>query len=134
MAARTSTPKLIQVYNADGDKVSVLLGAIHKVVSPSTYECSLCSLTHGALTMKSRWREFLASLDAEAVEYHRDEFAKAFPGYTVQFPALLIQFAEERPAVLVTAIGLNATKDIDDLVDLVRVRLEQAKEKYSGKV
>lgn len=134
MTVRTSTPKLVQVYNADGDKVSILLSALHKVVSPSTYECSLCSLTHGALTMKSRWRDFLKTIDAEPVEYHRDEFTRAFPGYTVQFPALLVQFEDERPAVLVTAIALNAIKDIDDLIDLVRLRLAQAEDRHSAKV
>src|SRR3546814_7322004 len=61
----STAAQLIMVYNADGDKVSVLLNMAHKIVSPSTYECSLCSITHGAFTMRARWKEFLVSEDLE---------------------------------------------------------------------
>ena len=40
--------KLIFVYNAGSGKLNALFDMAHKIVSPTTYECSLCALTHDA--------------------------------------------------------------------------------------
>jgi len=36
---------LIFVYNANGGLVNSWLDTAHKIVSPSTYSCSLCAIT-----------------------------------------------------------------------------------------
>lgn len=122
----STAAQLIMVYNADGDKVSVLLNMAHKIVSPSTYECSLCSITHGAFTMRARWKEFLKQFPRKPRELHRDEFLAEFPDTAISFPAILVRFGNEQPRVLVTSVGLNTVSDIDELTKLVMLRLRDA--------
>src|SRR3546814_11030122 len=107
----STAAQLIMVYNADGDKVSVLLNMAHKIVSPSTYECSLCSITHGAFTMRARWKDFLKQFPRKPRELHRDEFLKEFPETAISFPAILVRFGNEQPRVLVTSVGLNRSEE-----------------------
>lgn len=122
----STAAQLIMVYNADGDKVSVLLNMAHKIVSPSTYECSLCAITHGAFTMRARWKEFLKQFSRKPRELHRDEFLAEFPDTAISFPAILVRFGNEAPRVLVTSVGLNTVSDIDELTKLVMLRLRDA--------
>jgi len=67
-------PTLIFVYNADGGFLDRLTDAAHKLLSPSTYSCHLCAITHGATGMHREWRDFLKSLDVELAFHHRDEW------------------------------------------------------------
>lgn len=127
----TTAAQLIMVYNADGDKVSVLLDMAHKIVSPSTYGCSLCAITHGAFSMHARWKEFLRKFPRKPLDLHRDEFLKEFPGVAISYPAILVRFGEETPRVLVTSVGLNTVNDIDELIKLVELRLREAESKWA---
>ncbi|MFA6219780.1 MAG: hypothetical protein WC692_08365 [Erythrobacter sp.] len=126
-----STAQLILVYNADGDKISVLRDVAHKIISPSTYGCSLCAVTHGAFTMRARWRDFLKQLPHKPVEYHRDEFLAEFPDVRISLPAILVRFGEEPPRVLITSVGLNTVSDIDELIELVQIRLRDAESRMN---
>ncbi|MGI8952546.1 MAG: hypothetical protein ACR2FN_13295 [Chitinophagaceae bacterium] len=49
---------LIFVYNADADLFSTLTDFAHKILSPSTYQCKLCALTYGNISMKQEWKFF----------------------------------------------------------------------------
>jgi hypothetical protein len=117
------TTRFILVYNADGGMLNALKDAAHKIVSPATYPCSLCALTYGWVSMRGRWRRFLASLPMAKVFHHRDDFALAFPGLVVALPAILLAEGEEPPRVLVSAAELDALPDVQALIALVEERL-----------
>jgi len=75
--------KLIFVYNANSGKVNALLDSAHKIVSPSTYQCRLCDLTHGTLKEKEEWVRFRESVITtnfvqELDFLHKDEFEKQY--------------------------------------------------------
>lgn len=124
--------QLILVYNADGDKVSVLRDMAHKIISPSTYGCSLCAVTHGAFTMRTRWKEFLQKFPYKPIEYHRDEFSAAYPDVRISLPAILVQFGDQPPRVLVTSVGLDTVSDIDELIQLVELRLSEVQARMTA--
>jgi len=89
--------KLIFVYNANSGVVNNWLDIAHKVVSPTTYECDLCSLTHGKFSEKRIWKRFRDSVSMPVAFYHKDEFLKKYkskwlPKYT--FPIVLISDKE----------------------------------------
>ena len=48
--------RLVFVYNADGGRLAGLKDMFHKILSPSTYPCSLCAVTYGATSMQPQWR------------------------------------------------------------------------------
>jgi hypothetical protein len=69
---------LVFVYNADRGFFNMMADISHKVLSPSTYPCNLCALTHGAFSMRKEWRDFLAKIKPPLTFLHRDEFRKEF--------------------------------------------------------
>ncbi|MCE9571517.1 MAG: hypothetical protein K8W52_00025 [Deltaproteobacteria bacterium] len=112
--------RFVFVYNADGGLWNLLQDAAHKVLRPSTYPCSLCALTYGALGMKRSWARVVRSLPGEVVFLHKDETRfGAWPG---PLPAVL----EVIDGAMIERIGapeLDALRDLDALVALVRARL-----------
>ena len=38
------------IYNAKSGLANSIFDLAHKLISPDTYECNLCKITHGAFT------------------------------------------------------------------------------------
>ncbi len=110
--------KLIFVYNADQGVFNAITDTIHKVLSPSTYECQLCQFTYGMTTMHKKWRDYLVNLDVETVFLHRDEFLKKYPAIKVELPAIFVDDAGQMRPFL-TAEEINACSNLDALIEAV---------------
>ena len=80
--------KLLFVYNAKSDKISTALDFMHKIASPSTYACQLCTITHGNFGIKKEWEDFIKSLPMESEFLHKDEFQKKYPDASSAFPVV----------------------------------------------
>lgn len=116
-------PELLFVYNADAGLLPGLLDAIHKVVSPGTYACSLCALTYGATSMRPEWREFLRQLPARTTFLHRDELRRQFPELAaVALPAIFHRPVAESWQLLLTATELQAL-DLAGLMQALQEKL-----------
>jgi hypothetical protein len=119
--------KLIFIYNADSGLVNSLLDGAHKILSPATYECSLCKLTHGALSEKKRWTKFTEQLKAEGKSLqflHKDEFRKVYRskfGHKFTFPILLVEGVNGLE-VLVNTTELDTLDSTEQLIALVERR------------
>ena len=118
---------LLFVYNANAGLAAGALDFFHKILSPSTYPCSLCAVTYGNLGMKPEWREFIQSLPARSIFLHRDELRAQYPELaTTPLPAVFRQLAEgEDWEVFLSADELNQA-DLPRLMELVRERLEHS--------
>ncbi len=116
--------RLIFVYNAEAGLVNGILDSVHKLVSPATYECSLCAITHGAFAMNRTWRGYIQGLTFETAFYHRKDFAKAFPNAQAALPAI---FYEESGALtaLITAEEMKALKTVNVLVAALNTALRE---------
>lgn len=119
-----ASPRLILVYNADSGLLNMAKDALHKLIRPATYPCSLCALTYGPVMMRRDWRRFLAGVPLAKVFHHRDDFAAAFPGLRAALPAILLETAGAPPQVLISAEELNALADLPALIALARRRLD----------
>lgn len=64
---------LVFVYNAGKGWFNALTDSIHKVISPHTYSCELCSLTHGLTGMKSEVRAYLKEFKGDTCFYHLND-------------------------------------------------------------
>lgn len=112
-----STDRLVIVYNANAGWASALIDAAHKLVRPETYECSLCMISYGAVSMRRPWRNYLDSLAIEKQFYHRQDFARAYP--VDLFPII---DGLNLPAIFIEADGklhgLLSSKQLDSLTDV----------------
>lgn len=119
--------KLIFVYNADSGLRNVLVDGARKILSPTTYECSLCSITYGAFTENSAWKKFRKETDLTMVFLHKDEFAKQYKskfGHKFTFPIVLNE-TELGHEVLIATNELNGLSDARELIDLLVKRTER---------
>ncbi|MEH6657609.1 GTPase [Leeuwenhoekiella marinoflava] len=66
--------KLIFVYNAHSGRFNAYLDSLHKVLSPASYSCKLCKLTHGVFSERTLWKAFRENSNLEMEFLHKDEF------------------------------------------------------------
>src|SRR5690606_30799104 len=113
--------ELVFVYNARSDLFSKATDFAHKIISPSTYSCSLCSLTHGHLGMHREWAAFIKSLSIkvsfrykEQVENHSQE----------DLPQVWLRSGGDKN-LLIGAAELNAVPTLEALMELIQQRLKE---------
>jgi hypothetical protein len=117
--------RLVFVYNANAGIVAGIMDSIHKTVSPSTYECSLCAITYGAFTMDRRWKAWLASLPLDVVFYHRPDFRAAYPQVVdIALPLVLYERAGNLEPLLASS-EIAAAGSVDALIAALEARLAQ---------
>ena len=120
--------KLIFVYNANSGSRNALMDTMHKVLSPSTYECNLCDITFGLFTEKVDWKKFRKDASVDMEFLHKDEFERDYAskfGYKFTFPIVLAAVAGQLE-ILINTEELNALEDVNGLISLVETRLGQS--------
>ncbi len=116
-------PTLLFVYNADSGTLNALKDAIHKVVKPSTYPCSLCAVTYGNLGIKRDWKTFISGLRVPAEFLHRDEFCAQYDCKDVTYPVAFLMENGKRTELISTE-EMNATNTLDEMINLVSQKLD----------
>lgn len=115
-------PTLVFVYNADSGIFNTLTDIAHKLFSPQTYECNLCAITYGNFGMRTEWKEFLETLDADLEFLHRDELESGYGLSEVALPAVFRKRGEVLEPWL-SADEINACREITDLKRLIAAKL-----------
>ena len=113
-----SQTKLVFVYNADSGLFNTVSDIAHKILSPSTYSCQLCALTHSYFSVKDDWQEFLKTIDLPMEFLHKDEYKAIYKNREINFPALLSVKGEEL-VLLINADALNQCNSLDELKTLI---------------
>ncbi len=118
MIAETMPPKLIFVYNADSGVFNLLSDAVHKILSPQTYACHLCAITHSNFGMRKEWKAFLETLQPPPSFLHADEFERRH-NFEFALPAV---FTEENGELTVkaTAAQIKKCRSVGDLINLLQ--------------
>lgn len=114
--------KLIFVYNADSGLANTVKDIGQKLFSPQTYDCLLCSLTHGTFRENPEWRSFRESAGTEMLFFHRDEFEQQY-GRKLEYPVILKEGASLEVAISKEEMASFAT--LANLIEAVRA-LEKA--------
>jgi len=116
-------PTLIFVYNADSGLVNTLLDIGHKIVSPETYACNFCAITHSTFSMRDEWKQFIAQIGCPVEFLHRDELAKQYGMRDVGLPAV---FRRNNGTLetWITREEINRCRTLGELAQLVRTRLQ----------
>ncbi len=113
--------KLIFVYNADSGQLNTALDIAHKLISPSTYQCNLCALTHGVFSEREEWKRFREESDDELTFLHKDEFERRYGQPQPAYPVVLEQTPDGLRAHI-PATQMQGLKGLDGLLALLRTR------------
>lgn len=111
--------ELVFVYNARSDIFSKVTDFAHKIISPNSYSCSLCSLTHGTLGMHGELAEFLQSLPIKVSFLYKDQVES---NSQEDVPQVWLQKGGNKDLLINTA-ELNAIPTLEALMDLINQRL-----------
>ncbi len=116
--------KLLFVYNADDGFFNTLGDITHKILSPSTYPCSLCQITYGATGMKKLWRTFIEGLSCEYEFLHRNQFRQTHESRE-PLPAIFVDRGTGLDT-LMTSTELNSCEDLQNLIGHLRTAIQRA--------
>jgi len=116
--------KILFIYNADSDTFSQIKDLVTKVVAPNKYQCNLCAVTYGPLSIKNEWKEFLDALPQEKVFMHRDEFHATYPDMAGVPLPVIISEENNTLSIIISADEINRQKTLSDLECLVKDRLK----------
>lgn len=114
--------KLIFVYNAKSGTRNAILDAGHKLFSPSTYQCSLCALTHNTFSETKQWKEFRTKTTVEMVFFHSDEFEATFSKTTYSYPIVLSE-KDSKFKIFMTSEELDETETLEQLINTISNKL-----------
>jgi hypothetical protein len=118
-----SKKQLVFVYNADGGAFNAIMDSAHKLFAPTTYQCSLCAITYGMVSMRAEWKDYMGKLPYETRFYHRDGFRQEWPSQNEPLPAIFILEDDGALRTLVHAHELDAQKSIAQLTALLGRKL-----------
>ncbi|MFQ6123014.1 MAG: hypothetical protein ACE5R6_00175 [Candidatus Heimdallarchaeota archaeon] len=119
--------ELILVYNADSGFFNIIKDGLHKIISPNTYQCNLCTLTYGTVQMKDEWKTFIDNLKVPTEFLHRDEFLKKLESHPhnikdAKFPAIFLDKGR-KISLLISHDEINKCKTLKDLMNLITRKL-----------
>lgn len=110
--------ELIFIYNVDSDFFSRVVDFAHKAVSPGTYACSLCRITHGPFAMHREWADFLKGLPYKVSFQYKDQWEGG--ELAEGLPLVLLKEGSEIK-VLLTAAQLDGVKSVPELIDMIPI-------------
>jgi hypothetical protein len=115
---------LVFVWNADAGMLNAVRDSLHKWISPETYSCKLCALTHGFSSAKRDWKDFLRDFERPAYFYYRD---------TLQDSGILFNFPKKYPLVLelrkgqwlplVMAEDFEGISSLEELIETLKTKI-----------
>ena len=113
--------ELIFIYNAKSGIVNEFLDFAHKIISPSTYNCNLCTISYGNFTMKKKWSDYISSLPVRSTFTYKDKVSEY--GYdNIKLPSIIFQ-DKSKSKVIISSEEINKLKKIDQLINILSDRL-----------
>ena len=112
--------KLIFIYNANSGVINAAIDYLHKMFSPETYNCSLCSLTYNNFGKIGKWKKFLDSCNYDLVFIYRDYLEKMGIDRSIKLPAILLTDY----SILITSSVIQSYENLDELIKNVRLKID----------
>ncbi len=118
--------QILFVYNANSSILEMSVDYLHKLLSPSTYQCSLCLLTHGNFGMKGAWKQFIQQLPLPVLFLYKDDFVKQYPPLAATlFPAVFVN-DNNRLSIVLTASEISKLGSLQALAATLQTKLAAA--------
>ena len=121
----SSNHKVIFVYNAQSGVFGKAVDWAHKIISPSTYQCNLCVLTHHHLGAQKEWSAMLETLNCSYEFLHKKEFHSNYQTLKkTALPAILL-VKDDEIKTLLDAPSINKISDLEELISVLKNQLKQ---------
>ena len=116
--------ELIFIYNAQKGRLNSLIDYIHKTVSPGTYSCNLCAITHN-FKKKIKWDNFIQNFPHKIKFYYKDHLNDLkLNNYKNELPCCLI-YKDEKYSLLINKTTMEILKNEEELIELIKSKFAQ---------
>jgi|TARA_B110000285_G_C15012903_1_gene557425 hypothetical protein len=114
--------EIIFIYNAKSGLTQAAIDWAHKIISPKTYHCKLCSLTYGNLVQNSAWKEFLDSLKFKKIFLYKNQILKSNELSKSEVPCVYLKINNQYK-LLITKDELEDFHSVSDLINSISQKL-----------
>ena len=115
--------KLIFIYNASDDALSVSFDFIHKIVSPGTYQCSLCKVTYGNVSMHNEWKEYIEILPYEIDFLYKNNYNQFHPNLFVDEFPIAYKYDGKSYQEFISKKEFDLCENLDDLIKIMNQKI-----------
>ena len=117
--------QLIFIYNAKSGIINGIYDYAHKLLSPSTYSCNLCSITYDNLGKINKWSDYLRSLPYEITFLYKDHLNKQQLNFIYDGEDLpcLFFLNNNKYNLIISSAEMNNLKSLDELIHLIERKL-----------
>ncbi|MCO4781360.1 MAG: GTPase [Candidatus Cloacimonetes bacterium] len=116
-----NTTRFHFIYNADSGLLNTTLDIAHKILSPSTYKCDLCQLTHGILSEQESLTEFKKEFPDKILFYHKDDRLPK-GSENGPFPSIWIE-KDDTLSLFLPPDQISKLKNIKEILNLITTHL-----------
>lgn len=113
--------KIFFIYNAKSGKVNSLLDMAHKLISPKTYQCKLCTITHDAFSENAQWRNFREKTKLPLEFLHSDEFEKTYKNIDAKYPVVLLE-KDQKLTIWISKSDIEKIENSEELIHLIEAK------------
>ena len=108
--------ELIFIYNAKSGVTNALFDWAHKIISPNTYDCNLCSITYNNLGKQKKWKNFLENINIESRFYYIDHLKDLpFVKNPSELPCIYLK-VDKDIILIIDSYELNTFNKVDELI------------------
>lgn len=104
------------IYNAKGNWANSIFDLAHKIISPDTYECNLCKITHGAFTestkfkgLKQKYHITLWHIDDYELKYQKE----------LSYPTIIFRDTSDKEINRISTETINGINTVDELEKII---------------
>ncbi len=111
--------ELIFCYNARKGVINGIIDFLHKSISPATYSCNLCSITH-TYKKNERWKKFINNYKLKISFIYIDDLERNnLSEFKHEMPCCFIK-KDKVYKILIDKKTINKLKNENELIRLIR--------------
>lgn len=100
------------IYNAKSGLANSIFDLAHKLISPDTYECNLCKITHGAFTETKKFKELKQKYNITL--WHIDDYELKYEKES-KYPLIIIRDEKQKEIGRIITEEINSSISIEEL-------------------
>ena len=111
--------ELIFCYNARKGVINGIIDFFHKSLSPETYSCNLCSITH-TYKKNERWKKFITNSKIKISFIYIDDLkGNKLKKFANEIPCCFIE-NDKKYKILIDKKTINNLKNENELISLIQ--------------
>ena len=112
--------EIIFIYNAKSGLFNAFLDWSHKIISPKTYKCNLCSITYNNFGKEKKWKDFLKNINIQTHFYYIDHLKELdFVIETNELPCIFIKKNKEYK-LIINSDQMDTFNNVEELINRLK--------------